>query len=150
MIVYVILHDLCMEQNYDTRMNWALNTIMYAYADMLSREDATGIALLDRDNGRYDHLEHLFQNGLQFPGGRNFYLDHRIKLFGMTSDNASHISSAADVPTEYGGVGGDYRRLNPAMLRGSTAQRAQDMRREAIRTADQMPRPGHERTSNPR
>lgn len=49
-----------------------------------------------------------------------------------------------DVPTEYGGVGGDQRRLNPAMLRGSTAQRAQDMRRQAIRTMNDDPRTGQE------
>lgn len=97
MIVYVILHDLCMEQSYDVRMNWALNTIVYAYHNLLAAEKADGVVMLDRDNGRYDHLEHLFQQGLQFPGGQTFALDSRIKLFGMTNDNASHVSSAADV-----------------------------------------------------
>lgn len=54
-----------------------------------------------------------------------------------------------DVPTEYGGVGGDQRRLNPALLRGSTSQRAQDMRREAIRTMRQMPGGGHDSLRKP-
>lgn len=97
MITYVILHDLCMNQSYDLRMNYALNTLAYAYSDLLRAESASGVMLMDRDNDRYAHLEHLFQSGLQFPGGRTFRLDHRIKLFGMTNDNASHLSSASDV-----------------------------------------------------
>jgi len=96
MITYVILHDLCMNQTYDVRMNFALNTLAYAYHSLLQSESATGVMLMDRDNDRYSHLESLFQTGLQFPG-RTFRLDGRIKLFGMTNDNASHLSSAADV-----------------------------------------------------
>ncbi|MEV8265649.1 hypothetical protein AB0P00_16010 [Microbacterium sp. NPDC077057] len=97
MITYVILHDLCMNQTYDVRMNYALNTLAYAYSDLLRQENGTGVMLMDRDNDRYAHLESLFQDGLTFSGGRKFRLDHRIKLFGMTNDNASHLSSAADV-----------------------------------------------------
>lgn len=96
MIVYTLLHDIGRNQTYDLRMNYALNTVLYAYDDLLYRDNASGVFLLDRDNGRYDHLEHLFQHGLQFEG-RDFYLDQRIKLFGMTNDNASHLSSAADI-----------------------------------------------------
>ncbi|WP_226532828.1 hypothetical protein [Microbacterium paraoxydans] len=97
MITYVILHDLCMNQTYDVRMNFALNTLAYAYHSLLAEERATGVMLMDRDNDRYGHLESLFQTGLQFPGGRTYRLDYRIKLFGMTNDNASHLSSAADI-----------------------------------------------------
>lgn len=97
MIVYTFLHDIGRNQSYDVRMNYAVNTVLYAYDDLLYREGATGVFLLDRDNGRYTHLEHLFQHGLQFQGGRDYRLGERIKLFGMTSDNASHLSSAADV-----------------------------------------------------
>lgn len=97
MIVYTLLHDIGRNQTYDVRMNFALNTILYAYDDLLFRDSAVGMFLLDRDNGRYDHLEHLFQHGLQFDGARNYRLDNRIKLFGMTNDNASHLSSAADI-----------------------------------------------------
>lgn len=96
MVAYVILHDLCREQPYDVRMNFALNTLVYAYHDLLSRENVTGAMLIDRDNDRYDHLESLFQNGLDFEG-RSFWVDQRIRLFGMTNDNASHLSSATDV-----------------------------------------------------
>lgn len=96
MIVYVILHDLCKDQGYDTKMNYALNTLAYAYWDLLRTESATGVMLMDRDNDRYSHLESLFQHGLSFSG-RQKRIDDRIKLFGMTNDNASHLSSAADI-----------------------------------------------------
>ncbi len=96
MITYVILHDLCKSQTYDVRMNYALNTLAYAYFDLLRTDNATGVLLMDRDNDRYDHLESLFQNGLDIDG-RAVRVDSRIKLFGMTNDNASHLSSAADI-----------------------------------------------------
>jgi len=96
MVVYVILHDICMNESYDNRMNFALNTLVYAYTDLLFRENATGVMLIDRDNGRYDHLEHLFQHGLNFEG-REVPVTARIRLFGMTNDNASYLSSATDV-----------------------------------------------------
>lgn len=96
MIVYVILHDICKDQAYDVKMNYALNTLVYAYDDMLFRESATGVMLIDRDNDRYNHLEHLFQHGLDFEG-REVPVTARIRLFGMTNDNASHLSSATDV-----------------------------------------------------
>lgn len=96
MIVYVILHDICVNEPYDTRMNFALNTLVYAYDDLLYRDGATGLMLIDRDNGRYDHLEYLFQYGLDFEG-RQLSVNSRIRLFGQTNDNASHLSSATDV-----------------------------------------------------
>lgn len=97
MIVYTLLHDIGRNQTYDVRMNYALNTVLYANDELMFREGAQGVFLLDRDNDRFSHLEHLFQHGLQFPGGRTYRLEERIKLFGMTNDNASHLSSAADV-----------------------------------------------------
>lgn len=96
MIVYVILHDICASEEYNTKMNYALNTLVYAYTDLLARESATGVMLIDRDNDRYNHLEHLFQHGLNFEG-REVPVTARIRLFGMTNDNASHLSSATDV-----------------------------------------------------
>jgi len=97
MIVYVILHDVIWNSPYDTSMNYALNVVAGAYHDLLTRENATGVMLIDRDNERYDHLEGLFQAGLVYPTGNTRAVDDRIKLFGMTNDNASHLSSAADV-----------------------------------------------------
>lgn len=96
LIVYVVLHDLCKTQSYDVRMNFALNTLTYAYFTLLKEETATGIMLMDRDNDRFEHLETLFQHGLDISGSK-VGVDGKIRLFGMTNDNASNLSSAADV-----------------------------------------------------
>jgi len=95
MIVYVVLHDI-KGQDYDSAMNYALNALAHSYHRLLGVENATGVMLMDRDNHRYEHLEGLFQSGLDFGGSRQS-LNDRIRLFGMTNDNASHLSSAADV-----------------------------------------------------
>lgn len=97
MIVSVVLHDLCRDQSYDQRMEWSLNTLAGAYRKLLVAERARGIMLMDRDNDRFDHLEHLFQHGLTFQDGSQIGLQDRIQLFGMTNDNASNLSSAADI-----------------------------------------------------
>lgn len=97
MIVSVVLHDLCRDQPYDQRMEWSLNTLAGAFRKLLVADRARGIMLMDRDNDRLDHLEHLFQHGLTFPNGNQVGLNDRIVLFGMTNDNASNLSSAADI-----------------------------------------------------
>ncbi len=97
MIVSVVLHDLAARHDYGTRMEWALNTVAGAYRKLLHTERATGVMLMDRDNDRFDHLEHLFQHGLRMGEDAHVDVSDRIRLFGMTSDNASNLSSAADV-----------------------------------------------------
>ncbi|TFC15214.1 hypothetical protein E3O19_08780 [Cryobacterium algoritolerans] len=73
-----------------------MNTVTGAYRKMLSSEGTHGIMLMDRDNDRFDHLEYLFQHGLDMRGS-HIRVDDRIMLFGMTNDNASNLSSAADI-----------------------------------------------------
>lgn len=97
MVVSLVLHDLCQSRSYDDQMEWSLNTLAGAYRKLLLRDGARGIMLMDRDNDRFDHLEHLYQHGLQFQNGTSIDLSDRIMLFGMTNDNASHLSSAADI-----------------------------------------------------
>lgn len=97
MIVSVVLHDLAANQDYNTRMEWALNTVAGAYARLLQADGGHGMMLMDRDNDRFDHLEYLFQHGLRMWNGNHVTVSDRIKLFGMTNDNASNLSSAADV-----------------------------------------------------
>lgn len=89
MIVYVILHDICKDQHYDVKMNYALNTLVYAYDDLLEREAASGVMLIDRNNDRYNYLEHLFQHGLNFEG-REVPVTARIRLFRMTNQCLRH------------------------------------------------------------
>lgn len=97
MIATVIMHDIARNRGYETQMNYSLNTVARAFHKLLSTESATGMMFVDRDNDRYDHLEELFQTGLKFPNGSNQELSDRIRMFGMTSDNASNLSSAADI-----------------------------------------------------
>lgn len=97
MIATVVLHDLARNKGYDEQMNYSLNTIAGAYHKLLYHEDSHGVMLIDRDNDRYNHLEHLFQHGLKFSDGDQKDLSDRIRLFGQTSDNASTLSSAADI-----------------------------------------------------
>lgn len=97
MIVSVVLHDLAANQDYDTRMEWALNTLAGAYRQLLTADGARGMMLMDRDNDRFDHLEYLFQHGLRMYTGTHIGVSDRIRLFGMTNDNASNLSSAADI-----------------------------------------------------
>jgi hypothetical protein len=93
MIVYVILHDIAQPQN---RMNFALNTVVWAFHRLLEAESATGVMLIDRDDERHAHLAGLFQHGLTIDGNV-IPVSDRVKFFGMTSDNASNVSSAVDI-----------------------------------------------------
>lgn len=97
MIATVIMHDIARNTGFDIQMNYSLNTVARAFHKLLSAESATGMMFIDRDNDRYNHLEELFQTGLKFPNGSSQDLSDRIRMFGMTSDNASNLSSAADI-----------------------------------------------------
>jgi hypothetical protein len=96
MIASVVLHDLCQQQTFSQRMNWSLNTVAAAYRRLLIEDRAQGAMLIDRDNDRFNHLEHLFQHGLQYKN-KEVSLSDRILLLGMTINNGSHLSSAADI-----------------------------------------------------
>lgn len=96
MITYLVLHNIANKTSVSKTMQLALNSLSHLYFKLLTEEKAYGIMLMDRDDKSFDHLEHLFQCGLIFDK-QNKMLDPRIKLFGMTNDNASHLSSAADV-----------------------------------------------------
>lgn len=97
MIAAVIMHNIARPKGYETQMNYSLNTVARAYHKLLCAENATGMMFIDRDNQRYEHLETLFQTGLKFQGGSSMLLSDRIRMFGMTGDNASNLSSAADI-----------------------------------------------------
>ncbi|GAA4385565.1 hypothetical protein [Agromyces bauzanensis] len=96
MIAYLILHNIAKGVTDQVRMNWALNTVTWAYHRFLEREGATGVMMMDRADEQHIHLAELFQHGIDVEGKR-VAVDDRINFFGMTSDNASHISSAVDI-----------------------------------------------------
>ena len=97
MVSAVVLHDIAQGQNYNEQMNFSLNTITAAYHSLLATEDATGIVIIDRDNERYDHLAGMFQGGLAYPTGGMKTVNDRIRMFGMTTHNASNLCAANDI-----------------------------------------------------
>ncbi len=97
MVAAIVLHDIARGQNYDQQMNYGLNTLTNSYYGLLSNEDATGIVIIDRDNHRYDHLAKIFQGGLEYADGGNRKVNDRIRMFAMTTHNASNLCAANDI-----------------------------------------------------
>src|SRR5205814_1878499 len=59
-------------------------------------EDVVGGMLIDRTDEHFVHLSSLYQHGNVSPGWTKQHSD-RILFFGQTNDNASNLSSAADI-----------------------------------------------------
>jgi len=96
MITYVILHDIAASRSEEEVTNFALNTVTQGYHSLLEEEECKGVMLIDRADEQHAHLGSLFQKGLSSDKWHGTVSD-RIVLFGMTSDNASHLSSAVDI-----------------------------------------------------
>lgn len=97
MLTYVLLHDIGSNKSEQERMKMGMNTLAWAYHRLLEAEGASGCMIIDRDDQQHKHLAHLFQNGIKVGGNPARTVRDRIKFFGMTSNNASHLSSAVDV-----------------------------------------------------
>ena len=97
MLVTHVLKEVGESQNYVTQMNWSLNTLARAYRKLLLADGSRGSLILDRDDKQIPHLEHLLHEGLQMPNNVTEMLDDRIQLYGTTTINSSHLSSAADI-----------------------------------------------------
>jgi hypothetical protein len=95
LITTVCLHDLA-GNNPDQTMEFGLNNVAASYHRLLTQENTVGYMLMDRDNDRYDYLERFHQHGFKYKNSEKAVQD-RILLFGMTSDNASHLGSATDI-----------------------------------------------------
>ncbi|NYI41096.1 hypothetical protein [Demequina lutea] len=96
MFTYVILQDIADNQSGQVRMDYALNTLSLAYYRFLGRKKSSGAFMIDREDNQHKHLATMFQSGLQMQT-KVIDLSDRIRFFGMTSNNASHLSSAVDV-----------------------------------------------------
>lgn len=96
MITYVLLHDIGVNRTEQERMQMAINTLSWGFHRMLVAEDSAGAIFVDRDDTQHAHLATLFQHGLSV-GKRTIVLRDRIKFFGMTANNESHLSSAVDI-----------------------------------------------------
>lgn len=98
MIVSLVLEQICRNKSHGERMEYNLNMLALRYHDLLTAEDAYGLFLMDRDNDRFDYLEQRYQHGLDMSyNNTKHILRDRIRLFGMTNDNASNLSSASDI-----------------------------------------------------
>lgn len=128
MMVTVCLHDIDKNSDYNQKMNYSLNTLAWGFYKFLSAEGVSGLMVMDRDNERYGHLENLFQNGLSFTDGGNQRLNDRIRFFGMTSDNASGLSSATDIAL------GSFRYCANAAFDGGNQGRAEQVARQMMPT----------------
>ena len=95
MITYVLLHDVGAGKSEQDRMEMGLNTIAWAYYRLLTMENTWGCMMIDRDDKQHSHLVTLFQEGVGKATKKS--MRDRIKFYGMTSDNASHLSSAVDI-----------------------------------------------------
>jgi hypothetical protein len=96
MIVYVVLHDIAMKVSEAERMQMALNVVATRFHDLLTIEDGRGVMVIDRAENHFDHLSHLYQHGNSSKTNQK-QLSDRILHFGMSNDNASNVSSAADI-----------------------------------------------------
>lgn len=99
MIVNVTHWGVGKSQGLAKTTQWAINTVMWAYHRLLEQDRAKGIVSVDRIDPGYGfaHLQELFQTGLTFPSRPTVSLTDRIVYFGMSSNNASHLSSAVDI-----------------------------------------------------
>lgn len=82
-------------------VEWAINTATAGFHKFLRSKppgEGHGAMFIDRDADptRFNMLADRYQRGLA-PGGYRRAVNDRIHLFGMTNNNASHLSSAADI-----------------------------------------------------
>ena len=103
-VATVVLEQVLRKKSQPEYMGYALNIMTVAYHEFLFArgDDGYGALLIDRVDKRevnsvLESMVDRFQTGLEMPEGYNFVVNDRIVLFGMTSNNASHLSSCADI-----------------------------------------------------
>ena len=95
-IATVVLHDIA-ANDHSKLMSWGLPNIGEAYRRLLIEDKAQGMMLMDRDTKQFDLMADFHQHGFKYPSGGTTQVQDRIVLFGMTNNNASHLSSATDI-----------------------------------------------------
>jgi hypothetical protein len=103
LLVTVVLEQILRTQDESAYMSMAINAMTSVYHQFLTAHDEQGSLLVDRVDKRRkseidEFTEHArrFQTGLVMEG-YEYPVNDRVLLFGMTSNNASHLSSAADI-----------------------------------------------------
>jgi hypothetical protein len=97
-IAYAVLHAIARNKTQDELIHIGANHVIGKFNRYCFENGDYGICLVDRLPGttEYRYLTDKFTKGLEFDGEDNVRLD-RVKLFGATCSNASHISSAVDI-----------------------------------------------------
>jgi hypothetical protein len=82
----------------DTATFFALNQLTAAFHSFLASKERNtwGAMFIDRDLNLLNHLSDIFQKGIK-PEGYPHAVDDRIHSFALLSNNASHLSSVADI-----------------------------------------------------
>ena len=97
-IAYAIMHVITRNETLETRVQYGANSVISRFNQYLVEQDDEGICLVDTlpfSSGN-QYLEEKFTEGLTFSNRPSVPLS-RIRLFGQTCNNASHVSSAADI-----------------------------------------------------
>jgi hypothetical protein len=97
-IAYLVLHDIARNRSLEQLVRFGVNTVLSTFQKFLTREDETGICLVDRLPYRHGHqsLGEIFQHGLQMPNNRYRVLD-RVLLLGETTQQESFLGSIVDI-----------------------------------------------------
>lgn len=97
-IALLIHHKIIKEREREEQVGRAANHVIGRFNQFLSENSSYGICLVDRlpMKSGYEYLKQKFTKGLDMDSGYYIKLD-RIKLFGSTCSNASHLSSVVDV-----------------------------------------------------
>lgn len=97
-----VLQQILANKSQEEYMGWAVNAVTSAFHEFLEVEKAQGAMLIDRVeselvNKTLGNMAENFQKGLTFPNNYTKYVDDRVLMFGMTSNNSSHLSSCTDI-----------------------------------------------------
>lgn len=94
-----LTHHSVVTEKQDQQFFWAVNTVLAVFNQHLRSINEWGICFVDNlptKQSQYKYFVEKFCEGLKIPSGKTFPLE-RIRTYGATCNNASNLSSAADV-----------------------------------------------------
>lgn len=99
LLLYVCHHEIARNIGLGTTIKWGADHIISKFNRFLAAKDSEGIVVMDRlsDTTEYSLLVEKFTKGLIYPQKGTTVPLERIKLFASSCDNASHLSSLADI-----------------------------------------------------